>query len=97
MSGIYRWSMRHGAAILFGVALIQFLVALAPLISVLISETGQMAANYSYAPAYSGIPSSLHFQMLFQAIVSAALPFFGALLIDRLDRWIPVRDPEVTE
>ena len=94
MSRVYRWCMRWGAVFLFVFAVVQFFVGLIPLVDVLMTETGHMARNPSYIPDSSGIPFGLQLQILFQAISAAAFPFFGALLIDRLDRWLslqPVR------
>jgi hypothetical protein len=94
MSGIFRRCMRHGAKILFTFALVQFLVGLVPLISTLFAETGHMARNLGYSPGNIDYPFSLQLQILFSAIASAAFPFFGALVIDRLDRWLAARDEE---
>jgi len=94
MSPIFRWCMRHGAKILFTIALVQLLVGLVPLIALLFSETGHMARNLGYSPDNSDFPFSMHLQMVFQTVVSAAFPFFGALVIDRLDRWLAARDAE---
>jgi hypothetical protein len=94
MSFIFRWSMRHGAKILFVLAVVQLLVGLIPLVVLLLSETGHMARNLGYSPDNSSFPFDMHLQLLFNAVVSAAFPFFGALLIDRLDRWLAARDEE---
>lgn len=94
MSRVYRWCMRRGAVLLFIFAIVQFFVGLIPLVEALLTETGPMARNSSYMPDSSGIPFRLQLQVLFQAVSAAAFPFFGALLIDRLDRWLslqPVR------
>jgi hypothetical protein len=94
MSAIFRWCMRHGAKILFAFALIQLLVGLVPLIGTLFAETGHMARNLGYSPGDMDYPFSLQLQLLFHAVVSAAFPFFGAVVIDRLDRWLAARDKE---
>lgn len=92
MSGIYRWSMRDGAKLLFALALLLLLIGLIPLLSVLTSETSQMAANYSYVPAGSEFPVALYLQLFATALQSAALPFFAALLIHRIDRRLATAD-----
>jgi len=92
MSAIFRWSMRHGAKFLFALALIQLLVGLVPFIATLFTETGHMARNLGYAPDPSGFPFWMQLQLVFQGVASAAFPFFGALVIDRLDRWLAARD-----
>ena len=94
MSFIFRWCMRHGAKILFTLALVQLLVGLIPLISTVFAETGHMARNLGYSPGNIDYPFSMQLQLLFHTVVSAAFPFFGALLIDRLDRWLAARDVE---
>jgi hypothetical protein len=92
MNGIFRWSMRHGAKFLFALALIQLLIGVVPFIAALFTETGHMARNLGYSPDPSGFPFAIQLQLLLHAISSAAFPFFGALLIDRLDRWLAARD-----
>lgn len=94
MSGIFRWCMRHGAKILFTLALIQLLTGLVPLIGTLFTETGHMARDLGYSPGNIDYPFDMHLQLLLHAVVSAAFPFFGALVIDRLDRWLAARDEE---
>lgn len=89
---VSRWCMRHGAKLLFALAMLELLVGLIPLVSALLSETGQMAANYGYSPNAPGMPFGWQLKTLFSAISGAAFPFFGALLIDRLDRWLGTRD-----
>jgi hypothetical protein len=92
MNSLVQSIMRRGAGLLLVVALIQFLVGLIPLVSRILSETGHMAQHHGYSPDYSGIPFGLELTMLFSAVANAAFPFFGALVIDRLDRWLDQRD-----
>lgn len=92
MSGVVRWLMRRGAGLLLIFALIQFLVGLIPLVGRVFSETGRMAQHHGYSPEYDGIPFGMEFTILFAAVGNAAFPFFGALVIDRLDRWLDVRN-----
>jgi hypothetical protein len=86
--------MRHGAKLLFAFALVQFLVGLVPLVIAISTETGQMAENHGYYPDASAIPFTVQLQILFSSVSGALFPFFGALLIDRLDRWLAKRDGE---
>jgi len=97
MNGVFRWIMRRGAGLLLIFALIQFLVGLVPLVERVLSETGRMAQHHGYSPGYGGIPFGMELTMLFSAVGSAAFPFFGALVIDRLDRWLEGRDKESSE
>ena len=92
MSGAVRWLMRHGAKLLLVFALIQFLVGLIPLLERVLSETGRMAQHHGYSPEYGGLPFGAEFTILFSALGNAAFPFFGALVIDRLDRWLAASD-----
>jgi hypothetical protein len=94
MSGIFRWCMRHGAKLLFALAVVQLLVGLIPFVATLFSETGHMASDLGYSPGAPSFPLQLQLQLLFQTVASAAFPFFGALVIDRLDRWLTARDAE---
>ena len=94
MSAVFRWLMRHGAKLLLVFALVQFLVGLVPLLERVFSETGRMAQHHGYSPEYGGLPFGMELTILFSALGSAAFPFFGALVIDRLDRWLARRDGE---
>jgi len=94
MSATFRWLMRHGAKLLFAFAIFQFLAALIPLMASLVSETGRMAQHHGYTPEYDGISFGLQLQVLLNALGSAAFPLFGALVIDRLDRWLAIKERE---
>jgi len=83
MSGFFAWSLRHGAAILFVVALGVLVVGFVTYVTGMPNmffdtsapeKTQPMARLWVFA---SGAANALH---------SAAFPFFGALVIDRLDR-----------
>ena len=82
----FRWSMRYGAAILFVIALLTLVLNLVQVLQV-VSQTSQSA---SYEVGVSNRPAEL--LLILQATVAAlggaALPFFGALLINRLDLWL---------
>ena len=94
MTRFFRGSMRYGAAILWLLALVQLLVGFLPLLYAFLTETGRMAENYSYVTDSPGMRLALQLQTLFGSLMSAALPFFGALVIDRLDRWLALRAQE---
>lgn len=86
MSGFFGWCMRRGAVILFIIALLQFAAGLLAPLSMLLAQTGEMARNHNYPS--SGLGDMLAFQMVFSALLSAAFPFFGAVVIHRLDLWL---------
>jgi hypothetical protein len=78
--------MRRGAAILFAVALVQLVAGLlGPLLS-LLQETRGMAANHGYDGG--GLGTIMQTQLILSALGSSMFAFFGALVIDRLDRWL---------
>ncbi|MEA3014787.1 MAG: hypothetical protein QOD42_3332 [Sphingomonadales bacterium] len=83
----YRWCMRSGAAILFVIALVQLVIGLIGPIHALLTTTGRMASDLGYSPeVYPSQALQLQLQLLLSAFTTAALPFFGALVINRLDR-----------
>ena len=86
MKAFFTWCMRYGAAILFVVALLQLVIGIIGPLYFLAQETGEMASNHNYRP--DGMLDVLHLQALLSALYGAMLPFFGAVLIDRLDRWL---------
>ena len=81
----FHWCMRYGAAILFVIAALQLVLGI-----VLVLQT--FSASSGATPAFAGGDSEapLRMLMLLQQLIgvftTAALPFFGALLIYRLDR-----------
>jgi hypothetical protein len=77
----YRWCLRSGAAILFTVALAQLITGLAAVILAPGRSIGQSPDG-----AHDLADTLIWLQMLMATIGSAAFPFFGALVIDRLDR-----------
>ena len=97
MSGLFRGCMRHGAKVLLVFAIIQVLVGLYPLLNLVLTETSHMARNLGYSPGMTDLPFSMQLQLMFSTMSGAVLPFFGALVIDRLDRWLSVRDRESAE
>jgi membrane protein implicated in regulation of membrane protease activity len=82
----YRWSMRYGAAILFVIALVQLVIGLIGPVHMLLTTTGRMASDLGYTPDRPSMQLELQLQLVMNAITTAALPLFGALVINRLDR-----------
>ena len=86
----YRWCMRFGAVILFAIALVQLVLGLIGIFQ--LAGYSQSSPN----PVMPGYESPSNILVLLQALLavfsSAALPFLGALLIDRLDRWLAGRE-----
>ena len=73
MSGVFAWSMKHGACILFALAVLIVVFSFAPLaFGVLTSGQG-----------LSGLWPTL--ALAVNSLSAAVLPFAGALLINRLD------------
>jgi hypothetical protein len=97
MSRFFRWCMSYGAAILFVLALFQLVAGLVPSLTTLMTETGRMAQNYDYAPVGSNFQLAMQLQVLLASISGAAFPFFGALLIDRMDRWLTLKATETRQ
>jgi hypothetical protein len=88
MSRFYRWSMRNGARILFMISLLLLLTGLWPVLYSIFSMTSEMSGSHYYTPELdvAGLQSQMLIQALINAVGAAALPFFGAVLIDRIDR-----------
>jgi hypothetical protein len=85
MNGLFAWSMRNGAKILFALALFELIfsfissVANAP-------DLGSLSGTLDEKPQ----PLAHVWMIVIGAVAAlhtAALPFFGAMVIDRLDRW----------
>jgi len=85
----YRWCMRCGAAILFSLAFLQLVIGLIGFAQMVVSN-GSSLGDSTYSPAQADPP--FHFLLMLQALTgmlgSVAWPFFGALVINRLDRWL---------
>lgn len=88
----YRWCMRYGAGILFVIALVQLVVGLIGPIHMLLTTTGRMASNLGYTPDQSPLQLELQLQMVVNAITIASFTFFGALVINRLNRRTAQKD-----
>jgi hypothetical protein len=94
MTGLFQWCMKHGAKVLFAVALLQVLAALFGWLWSL-GETGRQWIGSGYYPMQGNLLTQ--FATVMFALNGALLPFFGALLIDRLDRWLGVKGKEAAE
>ncbi|MEA3017189.1 MAG: hypothetical protein QOI38_1911 [Sphingomonadales bacterium] len=88
-SGPFAWTMRHGAKILFVVAIIQFAATVLPSLVTLLASTREMAGNHYYQPANDSM--LLQLSIALQGIGSFALTLFAALVVDRMDRWLASR------
>ena len=93
MTGLFLWTMRHGAKIVFVVALLQLVAGLLLPLAVLIAETSRMAADHSYA-ADGDYATVMQMSQILYSLTSFALLLIGALLVDRADRWFALRDRE---
>jgi hypothetical protein len=96
MNGLFRWAMRHGARIVFAIALLQLAAGLVLPLAALVAETGHMARDHDYSPA-GDISTLLQMSQLLYSLSSFALLLVGALLIDRADRLLALRRPERDE
>jgi hypothetical protein len=94
MSRFFRWSMRHGAAILFGIALVQIIVALLAPIYAFYAMTSEMAGNHNYFPSELGFTYQLqiYLQASAASLANAMIPLAGAVIVDRFDRWLAVKE-----
>ena len=84
MSGLFDWCLRHGAAILFVIALLVLVVTFLSFV------TGVPGSDLLDGTAQEKPQPLAHVWLIVtaaaNALHTAALPFFGALVIDRLDR-----------
>lgn len=91
MNALFRWSMRHGAKIVFAVALLQLVAGLLLPLATFLAETGHMMRDLSYSSA-GDVSTLLQMSQLLYSLTSFALLLTGALIIDRADRWIALRE-----
>jgi hypothetical protein len=97
MGNMFRWTMRHGAKLLLVVALLQLIGALLVPLALFLSETAHMAADFNYAPGNDSAWLVQLSQLLY-SLANVAIPLLGALLIDRADRWLAIRErPEAQQ
>jgi hypothetical protein len=84
----YHWAMRHASMILFYVSAVLFLIGLGNAVLVL-KSTSDYFGTAGQAGG-SGIASLLSFfANTFAALSSAAIPFLGAVAVNRWDRKNP--------
>jgi hypothetical protein len=89
----YRWCMRSGAAILFALAFLQLVIGLAYFVQIVIANGSPMGdGRYSIAQGDPPFQFLVMLQMLTRVLVAAAWPFAGALLINRVDRWLALKE-----
>jgi hypothetical protein len=85
----FQWGLRHGPRLLFGAAMLILLLAVGEAINVLAKDPNSRSMTYAgrlwdgFSTAW---PSAL--PPLMRAAEGAALPFFCALLIQRIDLWL---------
>lgn len=83
--GIYNWSMRHASMILFAVSAALFIIGFGQAILALKNTVGDTMVGGQ--PISAGLASFLIFLSgTFSALAAAAVPFIGAVAIDRWDR-----------
>ncbi len=91
MERFFAWSMRAGSKIMFWAAIVTFVTMMAGQFTVMMSSIRTMTQDH-----YSGaLPRMEVEQFVFAfatALSSAAFLFFGALVIDRMDRWHHARE-----
>ena len=90
MSGLFRWSMRHGAKIVFAVAVLQLAGALLVPLAALTAETSRMAADHGYS-AQGDVSTLIQVGNVILSLTGFAFLLVGALIIDRADRWLALR------
>jgi ABC-type dipeptide/oligopeptide/nickel transport system permease subunit len=88
----YRWCLRSGAAILFAISVAQLVLGLASAMTAAGTSIGRSADG-----AHDLTGTVIWLEMVMAVVTSAAFPFFGAVLIDRLDRRIVERKAEPSE
>jgi lysylphosphatidylglycerol synthetase-like protein (DUF2156 family) len=96
MNALFRWAMRHGARIVFAVALLQLAAGLVLPLATLISVTGHMARDHDYSPA-GNMDTLLQMSQIFYSLSSFALLLVGAVIIDRADRFLILRERREAE
>lgn len=82
---VYKWSMKYASVILFVISAVIFLIGLGQALFALKSSGGE--AVVAGEPIGAGLMSFLLLLTgTFTALSSAAVPFLGAVAIDRWDR-----------
>ena len=80
----FHWCMRYGAAILFVIAGLQLLIG----IIIVLQTVGAASGNPGFvgSDGASSLQGLVIMESLIRVFTTAALPFFGALVINRLDK-----------
>jgi hypothetical protein len=91
----FHWCMRYGAAILFVIAGLQLAIG----IIIVLKTVGAASGNPGFAGLDGGSPLQglVILDQLIRVLTTAALPFFGALVINRLDKKGDPREAEPFE
>ncbi|WP_395612691.1 hypothetical protein [Allosphingosinicella sp.] len=86
--------MRYGAAILFVIAALQLLIGI-----IIVVQTLGVSGNPAFAgtDGASSLQGLVIMEGLIRVFTTAALPFFGALVINRLDKRSDPRQAEPFE
>lgn len=86
---IFQWTSKHGAHLLFGVAALMALIGIWDALSSLPDCPQGRSLTYTGSLADClGHTGPRNFGELLRALYNAALPFFGALVIQRADLWM---------
>jgi hypothetical protein len=85
----FQWALRHGPRLLVAFAAVILLVGVLQAIDVVAPIGGRERSTTYVGQLMSGMAQSwsLILSNLFRGLEGAALPFFGALVIHRLDLW----------
>jgi hypothetical protein len=85
----FRWALKHGPRLLFGAAVVILLAGLGRVVNVLASDSSTRSRTYA-GRLWDGLANSWDnaLPFLIGGLSSAALPFFCALLIQRIDLWM---------
>jgi hypothetical protein len=92
----FQWVLRHGPSVLCGTAVVILLVGVGQAIDTVRIEPGTRATTY-FGRLWEGLSISWNPGLwhLLRALSTAAWPFFGALVIQRIDLWLQRRETVV--
>ena len=91
MGRFFNWAMRAGPVILFWAAILTFCASMVGQFTVM-SRSMQTMAQDHYSGTMPGMDVEQFIFAFGSALSSAAFLFFGALVINRMDRWILKRE-----
>ena len=91
MGRFFNWAMRAGPVILFWAAILTFFASMVGQFTVM-SRSMQTMAQDHYSGTMPGMDVEQFIFAFGSALSSAAFLFFGALVINRMDRWILKRE-----